>query len=118
VGGFAVPFKVVRAVTIEQLEKDVNDLMKDGWTPMGEVREESYANTPERFYISCVKPEALTAEPSTPMQVVIANKADAPVLVSAVAAGPSDVVVEPLSGRLEAPIKKTVKKKKKTTTKK
>ncbi len=114
-----MPYKVARSVTLEDLEKQVNELMKAGWTPLGGIREETYANTPERFLQACVKPEAPAAGATpAPLQVQIVNQEAAPVFVKS-AAAPDQPVVEPQSLPLSEEIvvkkKKTTKAKKKTT---
>ncbi len=116
-----MPYKVVRAVTVEELEEQVNELMADGWTPLGGIVEENYANTRERFMQPCVKPEA-SAVPQV-MNVLLGNAADKPVFVQLIPAVEGDT--EPQILVTDTPIvkkkratKATKTAKKKTTSKK
>ncbi len=115
-------YKVVRAVTVEELEEQVNELMADGWTPLGGIVEENYANTRERFMQPCVKPEA-SAVPQV-MNVLLGNAADKPVFVQLIPAAaegetePQILVTDTPIVKKKRATKATKTAKKKTTSKK
>lgn len=100
-------YKVVKATSVEDLEAQVVELMKTGWTPLnGGFIEETYSSTPERFLQACVKYPA-----AKPMEVVIVNKTDDPVLIQAVPAVEAGEE-QPQAGSITTPVKtKTAKKK-------